>query len=586
MMANSLHERIHQSRALLLIAFIIIGTVASPKAQAQAPGWQAVMAATGNYSIVQAVATDASDNVYLTGTFSGTVAFGNYSLTSAGRADVYVVKWNSTSKSFIWAQRAGGTDSDRGEAIAVNGSNIYIAGTFENAAAFGNISLGTGSASSNGAFVAKLTDTGSNGNFVWAQPVGSSTAPSGLAVTGTNVYVTGTFTGTTTRIGSVTLTNSGTGGTFEAFVAKLSDSGSAGSLVWARRAGGVLDEIPHSIAANGTSIYVTGGFSSPSADFGNTTLTNANANMSSAHDVFITKLTDAGNTGSFTWTKQAGGTGNDSGQGIAVNGSNIYVAGSFTSSAFQLGSTTLATSGFGDAFVTKLTDTGTSSNYNWALGAGGPGFEGPTAVAVNGTNVYVTGSFSGATSTFGATTLTNAGAPLGQNNSDFFVTKVSDAGSSGSFTWAQSAGGVGSDNPAGMAVQGANVYVGGLVTPPASFGSQTVTSPSTTYLVGVFASITDNQVLSTKSLAPAIGIEVFPNPAHTAVTVRLGAGPVINQATLILTDALGRVVLNRAITLPINGADIPLDLTGLAPGVYALQVKANSACTVRQLVVE
>ena len=445
--------------------------------------------------------------MYITGSFGGTVNFGAYSVTSAGSADIYIAKWNSGTNSFVWAQRAGGTGNDRGEAIAVNGSSIYIAGSFDKPATFGSITLTANF--SNAAFVTKLTDTGSTANFTWAlQTVGGSAVAKGLAMNGTSLYIVGTFSDASVQLGSVTLTNSGTAGTYEAFVAKLSDAGSTGSFVWARRAGGVLDELPHSIAANGTSIYVTGGFSSPSADFGNTTLTNANANMSSAYDVFITKLTDAGNSGSFTWTKQAGGIGNDSGQGIAVNGSNIYVAGYFASSVFQLGSTTLATSGFDDAFVTKLIDTGTASNYSWALGAGGTGFEGPTAVAVNGTNVYVTGSFSGATSTFGATTLTNASAPLAQSNSDFFLTKVTDAGSSGSFAWAQGAGGVGSDNPAGMAVQGANVYVGGLVTPPASFGSQTVTSPSTAYLVGVLASITDNLVLSTKSLAPTVRIEV------------------------------------------------------------------------------
>lgn len=586
MIARHLHLLFRRTCTCLLIAASFVCILALSKAQAQAPGWQAVMAATGNYSVVQAVATDANGNVYITGSFAGTVSFGAYPVTSAGSADIYVAKWNNLSNSFVWAQRAGGTGNDRSESIAISGSSIYIAGSIDRPATFGSIALGNG-ITSDAAFVAKLTDTGSSAGFTWAlQTVGGSVAAKSLAINGTSIYVTGTFFNASVQLGSISLTNPGGAGTSEVFIAKLTDAGSSGSFVWAQRVGGVLNEFAQGIAVNGASLYITGGFSSPSATFGNITLTNASINQSAANDVFITKLTDAGSSSSFMWAKQAGGTGDDSGQAIAVNGPTIYIAGVFTSSTIQLGNSTFANSGFGDAFVTKLIDAGPTATYSWALQAGGPGYEGPTAVAVNGTNIYVTGSFSGNTSTFGATTLANATATPTQPNSDFFVAKITDASSSGSFAWAQSAGGTGSDNPAGMAVQGNSVYVGGLVTPPANFGNQIVSSPSTAYLVGVLALITDSQVLSTKSLGPTVGMEVFPNPAHATATLRMAAGLGITQATLTLTDALGRVVLNSAITLPITGADIRLNLAGLLPGVYALQVKAGSTYTVHQLAVE
>ncbi|MBO2010264.1 hypothetical protein [Hymenobacter negativus] len=62
----------------------------------------------------------------------------------------------------------------------------------------------------------------------------------------------------------------------------------------------------------GTSLYVAGGFKSPTASFGSNTLTNADASGNS-NDVFLVKLTDAGSTGSVAWAQRAGGTDDDAG---------------------------------------------------------------------------------------------------------------------------------------------------------------------------------------------------------------------------------------------------------------------------------
>ena len=76
---------------------------------------------------------------------------------------------------------------------------------------------------------------------------------------------------------------------------------------------------------SGTSVYVTGNFISATSGFGATTLTNGGAAFSA--DVFVAKLTDAGSTGSFDWTQQAGGTQYDAATALALSGPNVYVAG-------------------------------------------------------------------------------------------------------------------------------------------------------------------------------------------------------------------------------------------------------------------
>jgi hypothetical protein len=75
------------------------------------------------------------------------------------------------------------------------------------------------------------------------------------------------------------------------------------------------------------------------------------------------------------------------------------------------------------------------------------------ATDANG-NVFVTGAYSG-TASFGSTVLTSA------NNEDIFVAKYVPA--TGTWAWAQSAGGVGNDRGYGIAVSGTSVYVTGHI---------------------------------------------------------------------------------------------------------------------------
>jgi Ca2+-binding RTX toxin-like protein len=143
--------------------------------------------------------------------------------------------------------------------------------------------------------------------------------------------------------------------------------------VWARQAGGTSFDRGRGIAVdNSGNSYVTGVFSG-TATFGpgeanETTLTSAGS------DVFVAKYDS---TGALVWAKQAGGTSEDSGQGIAVDGSgNSYVTGQFDGTA---------TFGPGEANETTLTSDGSSDVFVAKLGAGSPCASLPTTgCTVNG----------------------------------------------------------------------------------------------------------------------------------------------------------------------------------------------------------
>jgi PKD repeat protein len=156
------------------------------------------------------IAVDRDGNVYTTGEFGGTVDFdpgpGTYNLERVdGGGDVFVSKLDS-SGDFVWAKSMGGTDVDRGRAIAVDGAgNVHTTGTFKGTADFdpGPGTYNLMPAGDREIFVSKLD---SSGDFVWARGMGGTGDEDvvgadgwghGIAVDSAgNVYTGGDFDGT------------------------------------------------------------------------------------------------------------------------------------------------------------------------------------------------------------------------------------------------------------------------------------------------------------------------------------------------------------------------------------------------------
>lgn len=531
------------------------------------------------------MAADASGNVYLTGYFSGTARFGSTTLTSVGQNDIFVTKWNPTSNSFIWAQQAGGSANDNATSIAVNGTNVYITGNFNGTiTTFGTTTLTNPVATTRDAFVAKLSDTGTTSQFVWAQRMGGTgdERSSSIVVNGSNVYVAGSFApssnSTGTEFGSIRLT---TAGSYDIFVAKLSDAGNSAGFVWAKRAGGLSYDFAEALALMGNTLYVAGDFSSQSIDFGATTLTNRGTNTA---DVFVAKLADNGPDASFTAVQQLGGASYDYVYTMAINNTSLYIGGEFFSPVFASGGTSLINADisgtYSDIFIAKLTDAGNSFTPVWAYRAGSSSPDGAGALAVRGSNIYATGLFGGPSVTFGTTTLMQTG--TGSFSSDIFVTELQDTGASASFSWAQGAGGPARDVGYSLLTLGNKLYVGGVISPPATFGTQTVTGSSNG--VGYVAAL-EGIPLSATAPTALDGVQVYPSPASGQTTIALPPVSGIKEASLFLSDALGRKVRMSKVTLSPGPSRHTIDLTGLKPGFYTVSVQAGSLQAVLPLVV-
>jgi hypothetical protein len=246
-------------------------------------------------------------------------------------------------------------------------------------------------------------------------------------------------------------------GSYDAFVTKLNPAGS--SLAYSTYLGGSDNDFGLGIAVDSAgAAYVTG--ETLSADFPTT----AGA-FENSFDAFVTKLNPAGS--SLAYSTYLGGSGLDTGYGIAVDSAGAaYVtgttAGGFptTAGAFDTGA-----NGNRDAFVTKLDPARTGLAYSTYLGGGG--IDQGLGIAVDSAGAaYLTGST-------GSTDFpTTAGAFEASYNggfSDAFVTKLNPAGSGLAYsTYLGGSGGDGSLFPgapgagAGIAVdsQGA-AYVTG-----------------------------------------------------------------------------------------------------------------------------
>jgi hypothetical protein len=78
------------------------------------------------------IAVDGSGNAYVTGYTESTdydVTPGAFQTTNGGGRDVFVTKLNATGTALVYSTYIGGSDDDRGNAIAVDGSgNAYVTG--------------------------------------------------------------------------------------------------------------------------------------------------------------------------------------------------------------------------------------------------------------------------------------------------------------------------------------------------------------------------------------------------------------------------------------------------------------------------
>ena len=270
-----------------------------------------------------------------------------------------------------------------------------------------------------------------------------------------------TITGTTTspNFPSVAAYQTALSGGRDAFVAKLNPAGNL--LVFSTYFGGSAYDNGNSIASDSSgNVYIAG-------DTYSTDLPILGAMQSlnrGRQDGFVVKFSPAG---ALQYSTYLGGAGDDRAMAIAVDGTGCaYVTGNTTSADFPVANAFQAANAGGqNAFITKLNSAGIAIVYSTYLGGSGgiPGFpESGNGIAVDSAlSAYVTGvTHSANFPTAGALQTGHAGGGL-----DAFVSKLTPAGSA--LVYSTFLGGIGLDTATAIAVDGGGTaYVTGNTTSP------------------------------------------------------------------------------------------------------------------------
>jgi hypothetical protein len=317
---------------------------------------------------------DNAGNVYVTGSFWGTVIFGegetNETTLVGENTDIFVAKYD-TNGTLLWIQKAGGSSFDGGKNIDLDEEgNIFLTGNYFDSAVFGEglsneTTLNDGNES---AFIAKYTNAG---NFLWAiEPFNSGTGDiSGDIKTDKHgsILFTGSF------FGTITL-GAGTGneqqlsgvGLDELIVAKYN---SEGEFVWAKTAESTGDDRGVSLVIDTfANVFITGYYGGD-IHFGANERNDTTISNLGSSDLYIAKFSSAGE---FIWVTSAGGSEWEQGKNIAIDESgNTYVTGFYRSNIIfgkaETNETNLSIDGFNDIFISKFqrsNDTPQINAYN------------------------------------------------------------------------------------------------------------------------------------------------------------------------------------------------------------------------------
>jgi hypothetical protein len=311
----------------------------------------------------EGIAVDSAGNAYVTGnTFSDVFPTVNpIQSTFGGFTDAYVAKINAAGSAFVYSTYLGGSESEIGHGIAVDSAgNAYVTGNTQSSNFPTANALQSAYGGAQDAFVTKVNAAGTA--FVYSTYLGGTARDDGqdIAVDASgNAYATGDTESTNfPTANAVQPTNGGTTLLQDAYVTKINAAGSA--LVYSTYLGGAGGEVGFGIAVDSSgSAYVVGGTGSTN------TFPTANAIQcvrNGGTDVFVTKYNAAGSA--LIYSTYLGGSDQEQGRGIGVDSAgNAYIGGFTRSSDYPVVNPIQSTFGgdtiFGDAFVTKISDTAT-----------------------------------------------------------------------------------------------------------------------------------------------------------------------------------------------------------------------------------
>ncbi len=305
---------------------------------------------------VYSITEDGTGAAYITGMTMSPLyptTSGAYDESYNGGIDVFVTKLNTSGSSLVYSTFIGGTNSECGNTITVDGTGAaYITGnTYSSSFPTTN---GVIDESYNGnldVFVTKLNVIGSA--LIYSTFIGGNSLEEadGITLDGMGeAYVTG-WTDSPNYPTTNQAYDDTHNGSRDIFVSKLNPNGT--TMVYSTFIGGAAFDYGKSITIDGTgAAYITGNTYSPDYP---TRIYAYDVTFNGNNDVIISKLNASGSN--LLYSSFIGGTGFEGGESIFLDNTDVvYVSGSTSSPEYPttINAYDCSHNGSGDVFVTKL----------------------------------------------------------------------------------------------------------------------------------------------------------------------------------------------------------------------------------------
>lgn len=366
--------------------------------------WAGRFGSTGDES-VSSLVLDSSDNIFIGGQFSGAGNFGGSTIFATGGFDGFMARYSSAGV-FVWSRTLGSTSGDAVNGIALGTAgqtNLLAAGFFTGTVTFTPSTTFSSLSGGNDSFLANYA--ASDGTPIWARTWGSldyDVATAVLADSGNNAIVVGTF-AHQINMGNGVLAS--VPGTRDIYLGKFAPSGGSapGAATWSKKYGTISNNTVYSAALDSNGDITVGGIFTGSTDVGTGTITGGGS-----FSAFVAKYLNS--TGAAVWSRSLNGNSGVVPLALAFDTSNnVTVTGNYAGTC-NFGTSTFVSTGSSDAYVARYSSaTGTPI---WAQTYGGTGSDSGTGLAVDSTgHTVVAGYFSG-TANFGGSNFTSSGGSL------------------------------------------------------------------------------------------------------------------------------------------------------------------------------
>ena len=324
------------------------------------------------------VKVDDDGFIYVTGFFSGydadfdALSVSNPEWGNDCQPMGYIGKLDPNGN-WLWVDKFDGIKDQRGSRdnrLAIDKfSNIYVVGGFQNRGVSQTGTFGPFSLTSNGEWDAFIFKMDKNGNWLWAQGIGSNKTDraNGIAIdVCDDIYITGeyrnpmVFPGANASNATDTLSHKQKR---DVFVAKMNNQG---EWKWAKRARSEGTDKPYQMSVDKNKQVFLGGTVRGEMTFTNNLVVGPQIPGDTTASSWVAQLDGSTNTGDWVWAKMAGSNTDDDDRtgDICPDGfGNVYAIGFYEDSA-NFDGTVLNSLGRKDIFVWKMSMTPGSFTYN------------------------------------------------------------------------------------------------------------------------------------------------------------------------------------------------------------------------------